>query len=309
MRKFNFLAALIIFTVMAFLFPRESSEAQGNVSLSGNNVMTGANRITFSRLTSSSSNPASTGQIRLSNTDGIEFRDAANDNDVLLNMSGGAAGNYPADLLYFGGNGIETNGFMHQSLVGASSGFLRMISMDSLCWRNQAGSGDVCASKDSSDNLTWPNAVVSGGTQVQDGTYGSKLSNVVTGCETTFGITTLNTGGTTTDTGVSCLPANSIIDAVVARVTTTITSACTGWELGDGTTAARFSSNNTGLTAGTTTDATHIGTFNNTGIASATTGMWQASAAKVRVTCAGGNPGAGAIRIIVYSHTWTAPTS
>jgi hypothetical protein len=127
-------------------------------------------------------------------------------------------------------------------------------------------------------------------------------------CETNNGPTTLNTGATTTTTGLSCLPANSIIDAVVGRVTTTITGSCTGWELGDGTTAARFSSNNTGLTAGTTTDATHIGSFNNTGIASATTGIWQAAASKITITCAGGNPSAGAIRISVYYHTWTAPT-
>lgn len=150
-----------------------------------------------------------------------------------------------------------------------------------------------------------PASVVIGDT----GPFGSNLTSTSAACETSFAATTLGTGATTTDTGLNCLPANSIIDGVVARVTTTITAACTGWELGDATTPARFSSNNTTLTAGTTTDAAHIGTFNNTGIASATTGIWQAAAAKVRITCAGGNPGAGAIRVIVYYHTLTAPTS
>lgn len=137
----------------------------------------------------------------------------------------------------------------------------------------------------------------------------SETGSIASACETAAAPTTLATGAATTTTGLSCLPANSIIDAVTARVTTTITGACTGWELGDGTTAARFSTNNTGLAAGTVTDAAHIGTFNNTGIASATTGVWQAAAHAVVVTCAGGNAGAGAIRVIVYYHSPTAPTS
>lgn len=146
-------------------------------------------------------------------------------------------------------------------------------------------------------------------TAADTGPFGSSMTTASSACETSYGATTLATGTTTTTTGINCLPANSIIDAVVARVTTTITGSCTGWELGDGTTAARFSSNNTGLTAGTTTSAATIGTFNNTGIASATTGIWQAAAHGIVITCATGNPSAGAIRVIVYYHTWTAPTS
>lgn len=145
-------------------------------------------------------------------------------------------------------------------------------------------------------------------TQVMDANSGAAILNTFADCETAGAPTTLATGATTTDTGLNCLPANATIDAVVGRVTTTITAACTGWELGDASTPARFSSNNTTLTATTTTDAAHIGTFNNTGIASATTGIWQAAAAKVRITCAGGNPGAGAIRVTVFYHTTIAPT-
>lgn len=140
------------------------------------------------------------------------------------------------------------------------------------------------------------------------GPFGSTLTYSTTACETSYGATTLGTGATTTTTGQSCLPANSIIDAVVARVTTTITGSCTGWELGDGTTAARFTANNTGLTSGSTSVA-YSGTAWTTGIASTTTGMVQGSTHAIVVTCAGGNPSAGAIRIIVYSHTAAGPTS
>lgn len=121
---------------------------------------------------------------------------------------------------------------------------------------------------------------------------------------------TLSTGGTTTDTTANLLPANSIILSVTGRVTTTITAGCTGWQLGDPTTAGRFTASDTTLTSGETVPKStippvHVGT----GIASATTGMFQASAAKVRVTCATAAPGAGAVRITVFGYTIVPPAS
>jgi hypothetical protein len=115
---------------------------------------------------------------------------------------------------------------------------------------------------------------------------------------------TLSTGGTTTDTTANLLPANSIVLGVSGRVTTTITSGCTGWQLGDPTTAGRFTASDTTLTAG----EAKVGSVQlTTGVASATTGMFQTSAAKVRVTCATAAPGAGAVRITVFGYTLTAP--
>lgn len=112
---------------------------------------------------------------------------------------------------------------------------------------------------------------------------------------------TLSTSGTTTDTSANLLPANSIIEAVVARVTTTITTA-TNWKLGDATTAGRFTAANGTLTAGTTDiGLVHI---DQTGAA----GPRQTAAAKVRVTCTG-TPGAGAVRITVFYRQFVAPTS
>lgn len=119
-------------------------------------------------------------------------------------------------------------------------------------------------------------------------------------------LVTLATGATTTDTTANVLPANSVIDMVQGVVNTTITGSCTGWELGDATTAARFSANNTGLTAATAANAPAAIT---TGVASSTTGPYQTSAAKLRITCAGGNPSAGKIRVVVYGRTFTPPTS
>lgn len=115
---------------------------------------------------------------------------------------------------------------------------------------------------------------------------------------------TISTSGTTTDTTANLLPANSIIEAVVARVTTTITTA-TDWKLGDPTSATRFAAANSTMTAG----ATSIGILHWGGAVSTDAlGPHQPAAAKVRVTTTG-TPGAGAIRITVFYRTFVAPTS
>jgi hypothetical protein len=138
-------------------------------------------------------------------------------------------------------------------------------------------------------------------TNVGDPLFGSSQTNSRAACETTFGITTLSTVATTTDTGLQCLPANSVIDAVVYRITTTITTAAS-FTIGDATTAARFCSTQSTLTAGTT--GVCFVQVDQTGAP----GPRQVSAASVRVTT-NINPAAGAIRLVVYYHTWTPPTS
>lgn len=116
---------------------------------------------------------------------------------------------------------------------------------------------------------------------------------------------TLNTGGLTTDSAANLLPANSIIEAVACRITTTIT-ATTNWAVGDPTTSNRFSSPNATLTAGTTS----VGLNHWSGaIATLAAGPSQAAADKVRITCTGANPGAGVIRLTVWYRTIVAPTS
>ena len=113
---------------------------------------------------------------------------------------------------------------------------------------------------------------------------------------------TLSTVGLTTDTSANLLPANAIIEAVVCRVTTTITTT-TNWAVGDATISSRFSSANGTLTAGTT--SVGLNQADQTG----TSGPKQVSAAKVRITCTGSNPGAGVIRITVFYRSFVAPTS
>ena len=120
---------------------------------------------------------------------------------------------------------------------------------------------------------------------------------------------TLSTVALTTDTVGNLLPANSIIMAVQGTVNTTITTS-TNWQLGDASTAGRFSAVDTTLTAGESVPKAswppvQIGT----GVASATTGVYQAAAAKVRVTVTGANAGAGKVRITVYGFTLVNATT
>ncbi len=150
---------------------------------------------------------------------------------------------------------------------------------------------------DNSGNLTTYGSLAT----ADSGVFGSKQTQATAACETSFAATTLATGATTTDTGLNCLPANSVIDAVVYRITTTITTAA-NFTIGDATIAARFCGTQSTLTAGTT--GICFLQEDQTG----TSGPRQTSAAAVRVTT-NANPGAGAIRLIVYYHTWTAPTS
>lgn len=115
---------------------------------------------------------------------------------------------------------------------------------------------------------------------------------------------TLSTSGTTTDSTANLLPADAIILSVTACVTQTITTA-TDWKLGDGTTAARF----TGAIATLVADTRVAGLAHMAGgISTDAAGPTQGAAAKVRITTTG-TPGAGKIRITVYSLVFVPPTS
>lgn len=116
---------------------------------------------------------------------------------------------------------------------------------------------------------------------------------------------TLATGATTTDGSASLLPADALILAVVARLTTAIAMAGTTWSLGDDTTATRFSAANSGITAGTT--AVGLNQWQG-GVTTNAAGPVQSSAANVRVTCSQA-PGGGVMRVAVLALTVGAPTS
>lgn len=185
--------------------------------------------------------------------------------------------------------GAVSIGSTAASLIGAAKGGTGIAIVDTttapFTWYSWSGSAYVAVTSAAG-------SVTANGASV---VYGTMSENVTLG------------GTTSTDSTTNLLPANSIIDAVAARVTTTIATT-TAWELGDASTAARFTGSQTSgqLTAGATVVGGPFAV--GTGLASATTGAWQTSAAKVRITQTG-TPSAGAIRITVFFHTYVAPTS
>lgn len=119
---------------------------------------------------------------------------------------------------------------------------------------------------------------------------------------------TLSTAGATTDTTID-LPADSLIDAVTIRITTTITGIdSTSLQFGDSNVATRF-----GSVSAFTSGTTGVGINQWKGSVTAdNAGPTQTSTAKVRLTLAGGadnTPSAGAVRVAIHYRTFTAPTA
>jgi hypothetical protein len=161
-------------------------------------------------------------------------------------------------------------------------------------WRFTPGSNLFAFDPDAAGyTVTFSTASFSSDSTNGGNAFGSKQTNNVAACETSFGATTLS--GASTSTGLNCLPANSVIDMVVYRITTTITTAAS-FTIGDGGSATRYCGTQSTLTAGTT------------GLCSAAGYYLNASAGAIVVT-PNTSPGAGAIRLIVYYHTWAPPTS
>lgn len=112
---------------------------------------------------------------------------------------------------------------------------------------------------------------------------------------------TLATGALVTDSTANLLRADSLIEAVVCRQTTAITTS-TLWGLSDPTTANRFAA---GIAIAT---PTIVGLIQNYG-GTAAAGPVQAAAAKLRITVTGANPGAGVVRCSVFGRQAVVPAS
>jgi hypothetical protein len=117
---------------------------------------------------------------------------------------------------------------------------------------------------------------------------------------------TLSTSGTTTDSTWKILPANSEILSIAYKVETAVTgSGVSGFQIGDGSTAARFCGTQSVLTAG----ATGVGLAHRQGsISTDATGPVQATAANLRITAVGGTPDGGVVRVAVFHRTTFEPS-
>lgn len=164
------------------------------------------------------------------------------------------------------------------------------------------GRGDTITSGDAGYQEAVNDAANNGGGQVYFQCDTGAITLATGATTTTYSQASTGTpGGFPLTCPTNAFPSGANIWGVTGRVTTTITSSCTGWEIGDGTTAARWTTNNATLTAGTT--SVNTGAAWTTGIASTSTGINMASAKGLVITCAGGNPGAGAVKVRVWGVT------
>jgi hypothetical protein len=119
-------------------------------------------KVLASAVVSLSTNVATTGFIRLSNTDVVAFRNNPNNGQIGLSISGAAGGNSPQDYLTVSdpSHGFGGPYFTENSQLSAVAGVFRMTSGGKVSWRNNANGADLSISKDTSDNLTWPNPLL-----------------------------------------------------------------------------------------------------------------------------------------------------
>lgn len=170
-------------------------------------------------------------------------------------------------------------------------------------WRIAGGTGHLISPTDNTYDIGATGTTRPRNLYIGTSVFTQTVNNASSEISTLSENLTLNTGGTTTDTTIQ-LPADSIIIAVTARVTTTIATA-TDWKVGDLTTNNRFIDTQSTLTAGTTA----VGIRQMFGsVTTDATGPAQTTAASVRVTTTG-TPSAGAIRLTIHFIKLTAPTS
>lgn len=114
------------------------------------------------------------------------------------------------------------------------------------------------------------------------------------------GVVVLSTGGVTT-TSTCFVPNEFYNQGSAGRVTTTITTS-TGWAIGIVNNTSTFSTNQTTLTAGTTSYGTQ-----GTPAMALVTGATAPNLTAVLITAAGGAAGAGAVHIKVWGYTAAPP--
>jgi hypothetical protein len=110
----------------------------------------------------------------------------------------------------------------------AGSGIIRLATGDTACWRNNANSADVCASKDTSDLLNWNGVPLVTRTQTDTLTNKTLTSPVINGTTTGTGIPTV-TAKVGSGSGNYTTSATSYADVDGTNLAYTVTVP-TGWK-------------------------------------------------------------------------------
>lgn len=190
------------------------------LTVNSNALFTGL--LTFATLVSNTGNAGSTGNIRLASSDSIVWRNNANTGDNTLNKDSSdflRLDHFPTAV---------SNSLTSANSSPSGTGVLRLASSDVIGWRNNANTGDVQLSKDSSDNLNWPNAIkinIPTGTApltIASTTLVPNLNIQIINGVTVTG--TPSTGQTLVATGAAAASWSSAITAIQAVTTNSIST-------------------------------------------------------------------------------------
>lgn len=130
---------------VTFNIPSAAVSFGGTVSLG---TLLTTNPITSPAFISNTANPAGAGSLRLASTDAIQWRNAANAANILLQKTGTVSGAIPADTLDLTAFGaVEASTFLSNTANQASAGKIRLASSDTIAFRNNANSGDLTIAK------------------------------------------------------------------------------------------------------------------------------------------------------------------
>lgn len=119
--------------------------------------------------------PATTGILRLATADTICWRNSAGTSNLCLTKNTNDVLSWPA--------AFSAANFVSVCTPAALTGAIELCDTDTINWRNHAATADLALSKDSSDNLNWPNGF-NVGTNLGAATLG--LSGVFTSTSSTY---------------------------------------------------------------------------------------------------------------------------
>lgn len=251
---------------------------------------------------------------------GTSYVRATNNGQLAINAD--ASGANPLDVKYNGGSSLFNVHF--DAVVSlASSGVFSFGGFNIL--KNSGASNDLAVQSFNSI-LLQPGGYAGGGAGTRSVTVSPasaadvslRVQNVASQTADSFQILsingasrgiaeksellTLSTGGTTTVTAANLVPANSVIESIAYRITTTITTATAF--------TVKVTGGNVFNTIGTATSSQTTMTANATGVLvpSAFADQYNSAATTITVDTTG-TPGAGVIRLTVFSKRIVPPAS
>lgn len=233
-----------------------ASTFTGNITLSGASLLCAGNTITgVAALSSNTANQATTGIIRLANTDAINWRNAANSADIGISLNGsnqfaiGAAILMSGSVLVNGNTVTGVASLSSNTANQAAAGIIRLANADQVNWRNAANSADKILTVTASDQLSYAGTAFLSSSGVLLAASFPALTGDVT---SVAGALTTTLAATTNGTLVTL----SAAAGVAIHGSNTNDSAAAGY-IGEIASQTRIESNRTTIASATPTNVTN----------------------------------------------------